>query len=345
MADGMRRLIRRAAYTREGGARLGASRRFPTVEHSRMTLIDHLKELRRRLLISFIGVGVVTLIVGIWGYHAVFDVLRQPYCDVPVSHRSGGAGCDLIFTHPTDAFFVRLKVSLVAGVIASAPIWLYQLWAFITPGLHRNERRWGVAFVVSSIVLFGAGCVLSYVVLGPALDVLLGFAGNGVTALLEVSQYISFVMSMLVIFGVSFEFPLVLILLNLAGVLSSERLRKWRRGAIFLIFVFAGFATPTQDPVSMLALALPLMVLYEVAVATARWTDRRRARAEAQSEFAGLSDDEVSPLNLRHDAEDSVAADDVPAGATRVEPERTTAQVGSSSSASSETDSWLDDTT
>src|SRR3954451_9396150 len=318
MADGMRRLIRRAAYTREGGARLGASRRFPTVEHSRMTLIDHLKELRRRLLISFIGVGVVTLIVGIWGYHAVFDVLRQPYCDVPVSHRSGGAGCDLIFTHPTDAFFVRLKVSLVAGVIASAPIWLYQLWAFITPGLHRNERRWGVAFVVSSIVLFGAGCVLSYVVLGPALDVLLGFAGDGVTALLEVSEYISFVMSMLIIFGVSFEFPLVLILLNLAGIVSSTRLKSWRRVAIFTVFVFAGFATPTQDPFSMLALAVPLCVLYEIAVLVASWTDKRRARKESESEFSGLSDDETSPLTVSHDPADDLPSWDEDRRAARV---------------------------
>src|SRR4051794_34251197 len=307
MADGMRRLIRRAAYTRQGGTRLGASRRYPTVEHSRMTLVDHLKELRRRLLISFISVGVFTLIVGIWGYHAVFDVLRQPYCDVPVSHRSGGAGCDLIFTHPTDAFFIRLKVSLVAGVVVSAPVWLYQLWAFITPGLHRHERRWGIAFVLSSIVLFAAGTVLSYLVLGPALDVLLGFAGDGVTALLEVNEYISFVMSMLIIFGVSFEFPLVLILLNLAGIVSSTRLKNWRRVAIFIVFVFAGFATPTQDPFSMLALAVPLCVLYEIAVLVASWTDKRRARKEAESEFAGLSDDEASPLHLNHDP-----ADDLP---------------------------------
>jgi sec-independent protein translocase protein TatC len=269
-----------------------------------MTLVEHLKELRRRLLIAFIAVGVVSLIVGIWGYHGVFDLLRRPYCNVPADRRTGGAGCDLIFTHPTDAFFIRLKVSVVAGVVLSAPIWLYQLWAFITPGLHRNERRWGVAFVISSILLFAAGCVLSYLVLGPALDVLLGFAGNGVVALLEVNQYISFVMSMLVIFGVSFEFPLVLILLNLAGVVSSTRLRSWRRVAIFLMFVFAGFATPTQDPFSMLALAVPLCVLYEVAVGVARWNDSRRARKEAESEFAGLSDDETSPLLITHDPAD-----------------------------------------
>src|SRR3954452_11562861 len=310
MADATRTVRRLGRAAGVVGARLMRRPSAPTVEESRMTLVEHLQELREPLLIAFISCGIATLIIGIWGYRAVFDVLRQPYCDVPASKRTGGAGCDLIFTHPTDAFFIRLKVSLVAGIVVSCPVWLYQIWAFITPGLHRNERRWGVAFVLSSIVLFAAGTVLSYLVLGPALDVLLGFAGNGVTALLEVNEYISFVMSMLVIFGVSFEFPLVLILLNLAGVLSSERLRKWRRGAIFLIFVFAGFATPTQDPVSMLALALPLKVLYEVAVLVASWTDKRRARKEAESEFAGLSDDEASPLHLSHDPADDLPSEE-----------------------------------
>ena len=332
MGDGMRTMRRLGQVA---GARLTSRRRAAaTVEDSRMTLVEHLKELRRRLLISFIAVGLVSLVVGIWGYHAVFDLLRRPYCHVPVSRRTGGAGCDLIFTHPTDAFFVRLKVSLVAGLVLSSPVWLYQLWAFITPGLHRNERRWGTAFVLSSVVLFAAGTVLSYLVLGPALDVLLGFAGNGVVALLEVNQYISFVMSMLVIFGVSFEFPLVLILLNLAGVVSSARLRSWRRPAIFLLFVFAGFATPTQDPFSMLALAVPLVLLYEVAVAVARWTDKRRARRDAESEFAGLSDDEASPLHITHDpADDLPSPDPEPTRATRP-----SAGVGSSPG-------WGDDTT
>lgn len=294
------RLLGRAA----GG--LVRRRQVPTVEDSRMTLVEHLKELRRRLLIALIAVGIGTLIVAIWGYHQVFDLLKQPYCDIPANKRYGGGNCELIFTHPTDAFFVRLKVSLLAGIVLSCPVWLYQLWAFITPGLHRNERRWGIAFVTSSIVLFATGTVISYLVLSPALDVLAGLAGNDAKPLFEIKQYISFVMSMLVIFGASFEFPLVLILLNLAGIVSSTRLRAWRRAAIFLMFVFAGFATPTQDPFSMLALALPLCLLYEIAVAVARWNDKRRARREAESEFAGLSDDEASPLTITHDPRDDL---------------------------------------
>lgn len=319
---------RRAAMRRIGtvvGTRLSSRRRVAAVEDSRMTLVEHLTELRRRLLIALIAIGIATLIIGIWGYHAVFDLLRRPYCNVPESKRTGGAGCDLIFTHPTDAFFVRLKVSAIAGGVLSSPIWLYQLWAFITPGLHRNERRWGIAFVFSSIVLFAAGTILSYLVLEPALNVLLGFAGEGVTPLLEVSQYISFVMSMLVIFGVSFEFPLVLILLNLAGIVTSTRLKSWRRVAIFIVFVFAGFATPTQDPFTMLALAIPLCLFYEVAVLVATWTDKRRARKDAESEFAGLSDDEASPLHVAHDPTDDLPSSEPP---TSRDEDRRAAHVG-----------------
>jgi sec-independent protein translocase protein TatC len=313
------------------GSRIARRRSTPTVEDSRMTLVEHLKELRRRLLIALIAVGVATLFVGIWGYHEVFDILKRPYCEIPATKRYGGGNCQLIFTHPTDAFFVRLKVSLIAGVLLACPIWLYQLWAFITPGLHRNERRWGVAFVLSSIVLFATGSIISYLVLSPALDVLAGLAGNDAKPLFEIKQYISFVTSMLVIFGASFEFPLVLILLNLAGIVSSARLRSWRRGAIFLMFVFAGFATPTQDPFSMLALALPLCLLYEIAVAVARWTDKRRARRDEESEFAGLADDEASPLSVVHDESDYRAGDLPPPDADRSAAAgrgRSTARVG-----------------
>jgi len=276
--------------------RRGARRRRPrVVEDSRMTLVQHLQELRRRLLVSLVALIVVTLAVAVFAYHPIFHLLRQPYCDLPANRRTGGVGCQLIFTHPTDAFFIRLKVSLIAGVLLSSPIWLSQLWGFITPGLHRHERRWATTFLMASLVLFALGSTVAYLVLRPALDVLLGFGGDGVTALLEVTQYLSFITTILIIFGVSFEFPLVIVLLNLAGVLSSHRLRSSRRIAIFLLFVFAGVATPTQDPITMLALALPLCLLFELSVLFARWNDRRRARKDAESEWAGLGDDETSP--------------------------------------------------
>lgn len=263
-----------------------------------MTLVQHLQELRRRLLVSLAALIVITLVVAVLAYHPIFHLLRQPYCDLPVQRRSGGVGCQLIFTHPTDAFFVRLKVSLIAGVLLSAPIWLTQLWGFITPGLHRHERRWAVSFMGASLVLFALGATIAYLILPKALDVLLGFGGDGVVALLEVTQYLSFITTILMIFGVSFEFPLVIVMLNFAGVLSSARLRSSRRVAIFLLFAFAGIATPTQDPITMLALAVPLCLLYEASVLVARWNDRRRARRDATQEWAGLDDDEASPTPL-----------------------------------------------
>lgn len=260
-----------------------------------MSLVGHLQELRRRLLVSLVALIVVTLVVAVVAYHPIFHLLRQPYCDLPADKRTGGVGCQLIFTHPTDAFFVRLKVSLIAGVLLSAPVWLSQLWGFITPGLHQHERRWATTFLLASLTLFAMGATVAYLVLGPALNVLLGFGGDGVVALLEVTQYLSFITTILLIFGVSFEFPLVIVLLNLAGVLSSARLRSSRRVAIFLLFLFAGVATPTQDPVTMLALAVPLCLLFEASVLITRWNDRRRARLEAESEWAGLADDQTSP--------------------------------------------------
>ncbi|HEX4427947.1 MAG TPA: twin-arginine translocase subunit TatC [Frankiaceae bacterium] len=271
------------------------TRRARTVEDSRMTLIDHIKELRRRLFIALLGIMIVTIVIAVWAYHPIFNFLRHPYCELPPVRRAGGKNCDLIFTHPTDAFFVRLRVSLISGVLFSAPIWLYELWAFITPGLHRNERRWTLAFLASATVLFAAGATMAYLFLRTALNFLLGFGGSGIKSLLTVTDYLSFVTHLLIVFGASFLFPLVIILLNLAGVLSAKRLAKYRRIEIFLVFVFAGFVTPSGDPFTMPALAVVLCLFYEAAILFAKWNDRRRARRDEMSEFADLADTEASP--------------------------------------------------
>jgi sec-independent protein translocase protein TatC len=258
------------------------TRRARTVEDSRMTLVEHVKELRKRLFIALIAIMIVTIVIAIWAYSPIFNFLRHPYCELPPARRAGGKNCDLIFTHPTDAFFVRIRVSLISGVLFSAPIWLYELWAFITPGLHRNERRWTLGFLTSASLLFAAGTAMAYLFLPTALNFLLGFGGNGVKPLLTVTDYLSFVTHLLVVFGASFLFPLVIILLNLAGVLPAKRLAKYRRIEIFLVFVFAGFA-------------ITLCLFYEGAILFAKWNDRRRARRDETSEFAGLADTEASP--------------------------------------------------
>jgi sec-independent protein translocase protein TatC len=262
-----------------------------------MTLTEHISELRSRLGKALLAIAVATTAVAIWGYNPLIRMLEKPYRSVPADHRAVADGT-LIFTHPTDAFVLRLKIALIAGLILSSPIWLYQLWAFVTPGLHRNERKWALAFVSTSVVLFTAGAVVAYLVLPKAMDVLLGVGGPGLAALLEATKYLSFVTSIMLIFGVSFEFPLLIIMLNFAGLLSSRRLRDWRRYAIFTIFAFAAVATPTQDPFTMLALAVPMCLLYEFAALVAWLHDRRAATRAARSELAGLSDDEASPLDL-----------------------------------------------
>jgi sec-independent protein translocase protein TatC len=276
--------------------RLG--KEYRSVEDSRMTLTEHLQELRARLFKSMLAVAICTIIVGVWLYHPVYQTLLHPYCHLPPDRRLLGNDCALTFTGVTDAFTIRLKVALIGGVILSMPIWLYQLWAFITPGLHRNERRWSLSFVFASAVLFAAGVAVAYWILPKALDVLLGFGGPDLKALLTVDQYLGFIAHLLTIFGVSFEFPLVLVMLNLAGVLSAQRLRQWRRAAIFLLTVFAGAATPSTDPFTMLAMAVPLWLLYEAAVVFARIHDRRKARRSLSAEYAQYADDETSPITF-----------------------------------------------
>lgn len=264
-----------------------------------MPLREHLIELRQRLVkaLLFIGLGAI---VGWVLYPQILEILKEPYCDIPVEHRlqTGPAGtCDLPFFSPLDGFVLRFKVAGIVGMVFSAPFWLYQLWAFITPGLRRHERRWSVVFVASSTVLFAAGAALSYLTLSKALTLLVTIAGEGTVAAIEVTRYIGFVTTMLLVFGVSFELPLLVIMLNLVGVLSAERLLRWQRVAIFLIFVFAAIATPSQDPISMCMLAIPMALLFEAALLIAWLHDRRKARREAVEGFHDLSDDEASPLD------------------------------------------------
>jgi sec-independent protein translocase protein TatC len=274
-----------------------------------MPLREHLIELRQRIFkaLFFLAIGGV---VGWFLYNQILDVLKEPYCNLPADRRFspavGGDGCQLTYFGPLDGFILRFKVSGIAGIVLSAPFWLYQIWAFVTPGLRRNERRWTVVFVVSSTLLFALGAVLSYFTLTNALKLLTSTAGHGTIAAIEVTRYISFVMTMLFVFGISFELPLLVILLNLMGILSAKRLISWQRMAIFLIFVFAAFATPSQDPLSMCMLAVPMVLLYEVAVLVAWFHDRRKARREAADPMHQLDDDEASDLDLTPSSLDEV---------------------------------------
>jgi sec-independent protein translocase protein TatC len=265
-----------------------------------MTLIGHLRELRNRVGIALLFVLIGTAVAFWWYEHGLGEFIRAPYCGLDTDLRALGTGsdgdCELLVTDVFGGALIRLKISFIVGIVVSAPFWLYQLWAFITPGLKRSEKRYGVAFVAASSSLFALGAALAYISLAKGLQLLLSLAGDGVAIALTAQDYIGFVISLLLAFGVSFELPLIAVVLNLIGVLSYVALTKSRRWLYFLTIVFAAFITPTQDPFTMLLMAAPMCVLFEIAIQVARVVDKRRAKRQAAEGLIGLDDDEASPL-------------------------------------------------
>ncbi|MEO3791860.1 twin-arginine translocase subunit TatC [Nonomuraea sp. B10E15] len=256
----------------------------------RMPLMEHLRELRNRLLIALAAL-VVGLIIGWIVFDPVWAVLKEPYCSTAQSRQLTGE-CSLTYNGIFSSFFLTLKVSLMVGLVLSSPAWLYQIWAFVTPALYRTEKRYTVLFLALAIPLFALGAGLSYFIMDTALGFLLGFSVDGSVATIAIDEYLDYVLIMLLIFGVSFELPLLLVFLNIIGVLSHEAVAKHRRLVIFLMFVFGAVVTPGGDPITMMALAAPMIVLF----AAAELFMYLREKRNPASEFGHLSDDEASPL-------------------------------------------------
>jgi sec-independent protein translocase protein TatC len=270
----------------------------------RMPLMEHLRELRNRV-VKIAIVVIVGAIIGWVFYHQIWAFMQRPYCQAVGYCKQNVPGHSLVLTGVTDGFYLRMKVSIIAGVVLTSPIWLYQLWAFVAPGLYSREKRWTYAFLGTAIPLFGLGCFFAFLAMSRGLKFFIGMAG-GFTTLFTADSYIGYWIAMIIGFGLCFEVPLFLVILNFARVVTHERFRKWRRIIIFLVFVFAGIASPSPDPLTMLLLGGVVVLLVEAAEILIYFNDKRYARNHPDL-YAGLSDDELAPVEApeRVDADTS----------------------------------------
>ena len=268
----------------------------------RMPLMDHLRELRNRVVKMALALA-AGMTVGFIFFNWAWSIIERPLCHAVINGHSGCSipGTDqLILNSPLDPFYLRVKVAFIVGVILSSPVWLFQVWAFVAPGLYAREKRWGHLFLATAVPLFLLGTVLAYLSLGRSMHYLLGLTPHGVGNYIQVDLYMSFVMTMMLAFGIAFEVPLLIVMLNLAGILTHQRFRRWRRLLIFGVFVIAGIANPSPDPITMLILGGACAALVEVAEFVVWRNDRRRARRHPDP-YAGLADDDVSPLDEPRD--------------------------------------------
>jgi sec-independent protein translocase protein TatC len=263
----------------------------PVGDDGRMALADHLRELRARLMRSVL-VLVLALVVALFFYDQIFEVIYHPY-QVAREQLQGKVDTKGIISGAGGPLLLQLKMCGVAAIVVTSPYWLLQIWGFVVPGLHPQERRWTRLFALVAGPLFLAGVAVGYYVLPKGLEVLIGFAPEKLQSLVDFGDYFSFFSRMLLVFGVAFEIPLFVLLLNLAGVVSGRTLGKHRPWIIVGTFVFAAVATPSTDPFSMLMLAIPMTVLFMVSELVARVVDRRRGRDVPD----GLDDDEASALD------------------------------------------------
>jgi len=262
----------------------------------RMPLMEHLRELRNRLVKCILVIALGMTIALIYSNPTLQFVMR-PFCSATINGHSGCHlyGDQLVVNGVFDPLFIRIKIAFFIALIGTCPVWLYQLWAFIAPGLYSREKKWAYLFTGTAVPLFIGGAFLAYYVMSRGLHYLLGLAPHGVAVLPSFDTYLGYFTGMLLGFGLAFELPLVLGILNVAGILTHERFRKWRKGLIFGAFVFAGMVNPSPDPWTMLIFGGLCVALVEVAEVFIFFNDKRRARLSPDP-YEGLADDELSPL-------------------------------------------------
>jgi sec-independent protein translocase protein TatC len=259
----------------------------------RMPLMDHLRELRNRVvtiaIVVLVGAGVA------WAfYDQIWNFIQRPYCQSVTYCEINVPGHSLILNGVMDGFYLHIKVSVIAAIVITSPIWLYQLWAFIAPGLYSREKRWTYLFMGTAVPLFALGCCFAFIAMSRGLKFFISMSG-GLTAFFTADSYLGYWIAMIIGFGLCFEVPLFLVILNMARVITHERFKKWRKVIIFLVFVFAGIASPSPDPLTMLLLGGVVVALVEVAEVIIYFNDKRYLRLHPDLN-ANLADDELSPI-------------------------------------------------
>ncbi len=247
-----------------------------------MTLFEHLRELRYRLVVSILAI-IVGMVVAWFFRYDLLDILQRPYFQAieALKAKHPDANTSLVNINLTSPLTLSLKVSALAGAIVTAPFWLYQLWAFVVPGLLAKEKKWALIFIAAATPMFVGGVVVAYFVLPKAITVLLSFTQSGVTNLQDINAYLSFLLRLMIVFGIGFLIPLIVLMLNIVGVITAKQMAKYRTLVIFGTFVFGAVATPSTDPFSMLAVAAPMALLFVGAEVIAHILDRRKARRAA----------------------------------------------------------------
>jgi sec-independent protein translocase protein TatC len=283
---------------------LKSARKKEKDPEGRMPLAEHLRELRSRLSKAMIAVVAVTVVAAFYsGQIMDFLVDPVPRCETGLEQSRGGNCAVVAFNTLLSPFTTTIKVSLMAGIILASPVWLYQLWAFVAPGLHKHEKKYTYGFVAASVPLFAGGAYLAYVIMPISMRVLLSITPENSANILQLDDILDFVVRMVLVFGLAFELPLLLVMLNMVGLVTGQRMLGWWRGVVMGVFVFGAVVTPTTDPVGMMALAGPIVVLYFFAVGFSLLNDIRRRRANPDAE---LGDDEAADLDLAPEAVEEI---------------------------------------
>ncbi|WSQ98041.1 twin-arginine translocase subunit TatC [Streptomyces sp. NBC_01210] len=295
---------------------LKSARKQEKDPEGRMPLVEHLRELRNRLAKGMLAIMAVTIVALMYSEQLMqFLTKSVPKC--PPGVTSNGGNCAIVsFNTLIAPFSTTIQLSLTTGLVVASPVWLYQLWTFVAPGLHKSEKRYTYAFVGAAVPLFAAGAYLAYLILPVSVKVLISLTPDGSANILSLGDVLDFTLRMVLVFGLAFELPLVLVMLNLTGILSGRRMARWWRGVIMGVFVFGAVITPTTDPIGMIALAGPISILYFMAVGFSLLNDKRRRRHDPDAE---LDDDEASDLDLTPEA----VSDVEPVLAARSVPEQT----------------------